>query len=140
MRSALCIALSSALLVSTSPAGAQVTDYKVEGDGIPRSLTGKPGNAERGRALILRNDKASCLNCHTIKGMPSGGNKGPSLDGVGAALTPPQLRLSVVDLSRVTRGSPMPSFHAKAGVTGSEPKLSAEEIEDVVAYLVTLKK
>lgn len=140
MRSALCIALSSALLALAGVAGAQVTDYKVEGDGIPKSLTGKPGNAERGRALIAKGDKANCLSCHSIKGMPGGGSKGPSLDGVGAALTPPQLRLSVVDLSRVTRGAAMPSFHAKAGLAGNEPKLSAEEVEDVVAYLATLKK
>lgn len=142
MTRALRIALTSTLLAlaSTGAAHAQVANYKVEGDGIPQSLTGKPGNAERGRALLVKADKANCLSCHTIKGLPGGGTKGPSLDGVGAALTQPQLRLSVVDFSRVTRGSPMPSFHSSGGIGGNGPKLSAEEVEDVVAYLASLKK
>jgi hypothetical protein len=71
--------------------------------------------------------------------MQPGGKRGPALDGVGAALTPAQLRLSVVDLSRVTRGAAMPSFH-KTGIGQSDtPKLSAAEVEDVVAYLASLK-
>lgn len=141
MKRAVAIALSTGLLaLVATAANAQTPTYRIEGDGIPQSLTGKPGDAARGRALIAKGDKANCLTCHAIKGMPGGGTKGPSLDGVGAALTPAQLRLSVVDLSRVTRGTAMPGFHASAGLTGSGPTLSAEEVEDVVAYLVMLKK
>jgi sulfur-oxidizing protein SoxX len=72
--------------------------------------------------------------------MQPGGTKGPALDGVGAVLTPAQLRLSVVDMSRITRGTAMPSFHKSGGLKGGGPALTAEEIEDVVAYLQTLKK
>lgn len=136
--------LSGALALAAAGApvltAAQTAPYKVEGDGIPQSLTGKPGDAARGRALLAKDDKAGCLGCHSIKGLPGGGTKGPSLDGVGAALTPAQLRLSVVDFSRVTRGTAMPSFHAAGGLVGSGPVLSADEVEDVVAYLSTLKK
>lgn len=128
------------LALAAATASAQTANYRIEGDGIPQSLTGKPGSAERGRALLAKADKANCLTCHAIKGMPGGGTKGPSLDGVGAALTPAQLRLSVVDLSRVTRGTAMPGFHTSAGLAGGGPRLSAEEVEDVVAYLMTLKK
>lgn len=129
-----------------SAAFAQVIDYRVAGDGIPQALTSAPGNALRGRELIARREAANCLQCHSIKGMPSGGSRGPALDGVGASLTSAQLRLSVVDYSRMNPKVAMPSFH-KAGVRSGAageghdtPILAAQEVEDVVAYLSTLKK
>ena len=138
MKPTLCLAL---LIAVAGSAAAQVAPYKVVGDGIPQSLTGKPGDAARGKALLIKRGPANCLTCHSIKDkeMQPGGTKGPALDGVGAALTPAQLRLSVVDLSRVTKGTAMPSFHKTSFGTPS-PALTAEQIEDVVAYLSTLRK
>jgi sulfur-oxidizing protein SoxX len=138
MRAIACFPL---LLAMTAPALAQVADYKVVGDGIPQSLTGTAGSAARGKALVAKGEAATCLQCHAIKGMPGGGTRGPALDGVGAALTPAQLRLSVVDISRTNPKAIMPSFH-KAGTaqSGDKPALGAQEVEDVVAYLATLKK
>jgi len=139
MKTTTCLAL---LIAVAGSAVAQVAPYKVVGDGIPQSLTGKPGNAASGRALLTKRESANCLQCHAVKkdkDLVSGGDKGPALDGVGAALTPAQLRLSVVDYSRVTGGTPMPSFHKSGGAGGDKPILTAEEIEDVVAYLSTLK-
>jgi len=136
MKTTLCIAL----LVAASAAVAQVAQYKVVGDGIPQSLTGKPGNAAAGRALLLKREAANCLQCHAVKKdkeLAAGGDKGPALDGVGAALTPAQLRLSVVDYAKVTPGVAMPSFHKAP--SGEKPLLTAEQVEDVVAYLSTLK-
>jgi sulfur-oxidizing protein SoxX len=131
-----------ALLVAVAGfANAQVVPYKIVGDGIPQSLTGKPGSAANGRALLVKREAANCLQCHSVKkdkDLAAGSDKGPALDGVAAALTPAQLRLSVVDYSRITGGTPMPSFH-KAPADGDKPALSAEQIEDVVAYLSTLK-
>jgi sulfur-oxidizing protein SoxX len=123
-------------------ANAQVASYQVIGDGIPQSLTGKTGDSVRGRALLVERGVANCLSCHSIKdkAMQPGGTKGPALDGVGAVLTAAQIRLSVVDMSRIARGTPMPSFHKSGGLTGGGPTLSAEQVEDVVAYLVSLKK
>jgi sulfur-oxidizing protein SoxX len=69
-----------------------------------------------------------------------GGSRAPALDGVGAALTPAQLRLSVVDYARVSRTAAMPSFHKSGGARGETPLLSAQEIEDIVAFLATLTK
>jgi sulfur-oxidizing protein SoxX len=138
MKPTLCLALFIAVAGS---AAAQVVPYKIVGDGIPQSLTGKPGNAAAGRALLAKREAANCLQCHAVKKdkeLSSGGDKGPALDGVAAALTPAQLRLSVVDYSRVTGGTAMPSFH-KAPAGGDKPQLSAEQIEDIVAYLATLK-
>jgi sulfur-oxidizing protein SoxX len=128
-----------ALAFAASGAAAQTATYKVDGDGIAKPLTGTPGNTARGKALLAARGAAPCLDCHVItdKGMPKGGDKGPSLDGVGAVLTTPQLRLSVADYANVAKGKEMPVFH-KSGA--SDPRLSAQEVEDVVAYLATLKK
>ncbi len=139
MKTAIVVAL--ALAVSAN-AAAQVAPYKIVGDGIPQSLTGKPGDAARGRALLLKQQAATCLQCHAVKrdrALAHGGDRGPALDGVGAALTPAQLRLSVVDFSKVSGGTPMPSFHKSGGADGDKPILTAAEIEDLVAYLSTLK-
>ena len=139
MKPTLCLAL---LLAVAGAAMAQVAPYTVVGDGIPQSLTGKPGDAARGRALLVKREPAICLQCHAVKrdkDLAGGGNRGPALDGVAAALTPAQLRLSVIDFSRVTPGTAMPSFHKSGGAGGDKPILSAAEIEDVVAYLSTLK-
>jgi sulfur-oxidizing protein SoxX len=138
MKTPLCLALFVALI---APAAAQVAPYKIVGDGIPQSLTGKPGSATAGRALLLKRGTASCLECHAVKkdkDLAAGGNRGPAFDGVGAALTQAQLRLSVVDYSKVAGGTRMPSFH-KAPAEGDKPVLTPSEIEDVVAYLASLR-
>jgi sulfur-oxidizing protein SoxX len=138
MKSTTCLVL---LLAVAGVAVAQEAPYKIVGDGIPQSLTGKPGNAAAGRALLAKREAANCLQCHAVKkdkDLAAGGDKGPALDGVGAALTPAQLRLSVVDYSKVATGTPMPSFH-KSPAAADKPLLTAEQIEDVVAYLSMLK-
>ena len=136
----LAAVISSALLAAAlvPAAQAQGLNYEVVGDGIPKPLTAAPGNAARGKALLQKREAANCLKCHTINQKDlAGGDKGPKLDGIGADLTAAQLRLSVVDLSRVTKGTEMPTFH-KSG--GEAPKLSAQEVEDIVAFLGTLRR
>lgn len=129
------------LSVLPAVAAAQLADYKVEGDGIPKPLTGKPGVAARGKALLAKRGAASCLECHSIKDkeLAGGGTKGPALDGIGAVLTPAQLRLSVVDIGSVNPKAGMPSFH-KSEIAAPGGRLTAQEIEDVVAYLASLKR
>jgi len=139
MKPTLCLAL---LVAVAGSAVAEVAPYKIVGDGIAQSLTGKPGSAASGRALLAKRGAANCLQCHAVKRdkeLASGGDKGPALDGVGSALTAAQLRLSVVDYSRIIGGAPMPSFHKAGGAGGDKPVLTAAEIEDVVAYLSSLK-
>lgn len=135
-------ALSIALTLFSGIASAQVVDYKVAGDGIPKPLTATPGNAARGKALLAQREAANCLTCHSIndKDLKPGGKRGPALDGIGAQLTASQLRLSVVDYTRISRGTDMPTFHKAArGSDNDQPILSAQEIEDVVAFLTTLR-
>ena len=140
------------LILASATAGAQVIEYKVEGDGIPESLTGIPGNITRGRTLLLARNPAHCLDCHTItrdKELAAASEKsskrGPALDGVGDALTPAQLRLSVVDYAQVVPKAEMPSFHKRqSGLfigkqDREKPVLNAQQIEDVVAYLRSLR-
>ncbi len=72
------------------------------------------------------------------KELANGGDRGPALDGVASALMAAQLRLSVVDYSQINRAAPMPSYH-RATVPGGAPRLTAEQVEDVVAFLLTLE-
>lgn len=139
MNRVLCCALLSVLPVV---AAAQVPEYQVDGDGIPKSLTGKPGVAARGKALLAKRDAANCLECHSVKDkdLAGGGNKGPALDGIGAVLTPAQLRLSVVDVARINPQAGMPSFHKAEGAAKNNARLTPQEVEDVVAYLASLRK
>lgn len=139
MNRLMCCALLAALPMF---AVAQTAEYQVEGDGIPKSLTGKPGVAARGKALLAKRDTANCLECHSIKDkdLSGGGTKGPALDGIGAVLTPAQLRLSVVDIGRVNPKAGMPSFHKVDSAGKAGGRLAPQEIEDVVAYLSSLKR
>lgn len=139
MRVVLSIAGAAALIALaalTAPAAAQTAAYEVVKDGIPKPLTATPGSASRGKALLQKKEQANCLNCHSSKDL-KGGSSAPSFDGVGAALTAPQLRLSVVDYAKVASGKAMPSFHKSRG--DDPPRLSAQEVEDIVAYLQTLR-
>ncbi len=130
------IALAAlALAGATLTAAAQTAPYEVVKDGIPKPLTSTPGSAARGKALLQKKEQANCLNCHSSKDL-KGGTSAPNFDGVGAALTAAQLRLSVVDYSKVAAGKAMPSFHKARG--DEPPRLTAQEVEDIVAYLSTL--
>ncbi|MDZ7651489.1 MAG: sulfur oxidation c-type cytochrome SoxX [Burkholderiaceae bacterium] len=134
------VILSALLAAALVPAAqAQGLNYEVVGDGISKPLTATPGSAARGKALLAKREAANCLKCHAVsqKELAGGGTKGPSLDGIGASLTPAQIRLTVVDPSRVSKKTDMPSFHTSGG---EAPKLSAQEVEDVVAFLSTLRR
>jgi len=105
-----------------------------------------PGDAARGREIVLAHD-SNCLLCHVIPGAEGHamGNVGPSLAGIGAKLRPAQLRLRIVDSSRINPASIMPPYHRLDGLTAvarefrGRPLLSAQQVEDVVAFLGTLK-
>lgn len=139
------LAVLAAAAVAAS--GAQpLVPYRVEADGIPDALAQEPGDAERGRAIVLGRD-SSCLLCHAVPdgGGRATGNIGPPLAGAGARLTAAQIRLRIVDPARLTPGSMMPSYYRTEGLQRvapsyrGEPLLGAQQVEDVVAYLRTLR-
>ena len=118
------------------------------GDGIPKSLTGKPGDAKKGRAAAIHRKKGNCLACHVmpVPEQADHGNIGPSLVGVGSRYTIGELRLRLVDPKTINPDTIMPSYYRKTGFHRVQKKwkgktvLSAGAIEDILAYLMTLKE
>ena len=147
----LWLAFVASLAGLTLKAGAREPGAKLEvvvvGDAIPAPLGGAKGDAARGRALIVARDAANCVLCHAVTdpAVRYSGNVGPSLDGVAHRLTVPQLRLRVVDNLRVNPDSVMPGYYRTenldrvASVYLGKPILDAGQVEDIVAYLATLK-
>lgn len=122
--------------------------YNSVGDAIPNSLTGQPGNAQRGRAIVANRQKGLCLLCHAgpFAEERFQGDLAPSLAGAGSRWNEGQLRLRIVDSRRVNAETIMPSYYRldslnRVGAAWQgQPVLTAAEIEDVVAFLLTLKE
>lgn len=132
-----------------SPAHTQtLVSYTVIGDAIPKSLTGQPGDASRGRAIVVNRQKGLCLLCHSgpFAEERFQGDLAPSLAGAGSRWNEGQLRLRLVDSRRVSTNTIMPSYYRLDGLNRvganwqGKPVLTAAEIEDVVAFLLTLKE
>lgn len=128
-------------------AGAPVIgDIEVVGDTIPHSLTGTPGDVAGGRDLAFARDRANCPVCHVIPSAEERlhGDIGPSLAGVADRLSEGQMRLMLVDMRRLHPTSIMPSYHRVDGlrrvatVYAGMPVLTAQEVEDILAFLMTL--
>jgi sulfur-oxidizing protein SoxX len=137
----------TAALLAPCPAGAQaLRPYAIVGDAIPEPLTAR-GDATRGRALVV--DRTStCILCHNgpFPEQRFQGDLAPNLAGAGSRWSEGQLRLRLVDGSRLNEATIMPSYYRMDGLTRmgpnwrGKPILSAEQIEDIVAYLVTLRE
>jgi sulfur-oxidizing protein SoxX len=121
--------------------------YVVVGDAIPESLTGHAGDATRGRALVLERTN-TCILCHSgpFPEERFQGDLAPDLTGSGSRWSVAQLRLRLVDASRLNPGTIMPSYFRIDGLDRmapafrGKPILSAEQIEDIVAYLASLRE
>jgi sulfur-oxidizing protein SoxX len=115
-------------------------------DALDEPLTALPGDAQRGREIVAGRD-ANCLLCHALPetGERFMGNVAPPLSGVGARLSPGQIRLRIVDPTRVNVDAVMPAYHRTQGLNEvaeafrGKPVLTAQQVEDLVAYLVTLR-
>jgi sulfur-oxidizing protein SoxX len=132
--------------VSASASDTAVVPFEVVEFSIPNPLTPKPGDPMRGRALALDRSKGNCITCHEMPVEAAfQGNLGPPLDGVGSRYEPGELRLRLVDSKRINPESNMPSYYRLEGLVGvrrdwrGKTILSAQEVEDVLAYLLTLK-
>ena len=123
-----------------------VAGKAVGDEGIPASLTGAKGDPARGRAIVANRQAGLCLLCHTgpFPEERFQGNLAPDLREA-ARLTEAEIRLRLVDPVRVNPQTIMPAYYRAGGLTNVAPAyrgktvLTAEQIEDVVAYLLTLK-
>jgi sulfur-oxidizing protein SoxA len=136
-----------AVFASFTVGAEELVDFEIDGTSIPDSLTGQPGDAELGRAVAINVTQGNCLACHEIPALgdqPFHGDVGPSLAGVARRYDEGQLRLRVVDPKVVNPDSIMPAFYRNQGFHNVMPKfegkpiLTAEQVEDVVAFLLTL--
>lgn len=143
----LVAALALAVLGAPATAAEPLRRFEVRGDAIPASLTGRPGDPERGREIVGDRRRGLCLLCHTgpFPDAHLQGQLAPDLRGAGVRLTEGQLRLRIVDMKALNPASVMPAYYRIEGLQRvgpawrGRPVLSAEEIEDVVAYLATLR-
>lgn len=144
-----CAAAIYALLGGAASAPAQaLRPFTVVGDAIPASLTGLPGNPERGRAIVVNRQLGLCLLCHSgpFPEERFQGTLAPDLSGAGTRASEGQLRLRIVDASRIKPDTIMPPYYRVDGLTRvapafkDKPILTAEQVEDVVAFLMTLRE
>jgi sulfur-oxidizing protein SoxX len=135
------------IFCTAATASAQLVPYRTVGDSIPASLTGAKGDPVRGREIVADRQVGMCLLCHSGP-FPQDkfqGNIGPPLDGAGSRWSEGQLRLRIVDASKTNPDTIMPPYYRIDGLNRvppayrGKPVLTAVEVEDVVAYLMTLK-
>jgi sulfur-oxidizing protein SoxX len=143
-RSLACLPI---LLAAVTAAAGSLVSYRIDGDAIRQPLSGQPGDPERGYAMASNRDNGGCVLCHALPGVDPAvsGNLAPSLDGIGKRLSESQLRLRLVDSSRLNPQTIMPSYYRTTGLQQvaepyrGKPILTAQQIEDIIAYLQTLK-
>jgi sulfur-oxidizing protein SoxX len=139
------------LILSAAPSAmAQdaLRPYTIDGDAITTSLTGEDGDPARGREIVANRLVGLCLLCHTgpYPEAPLQGTLAPDLKGAGTRWSIGQLRLRMVDSSRVMPDTIMPAYYRidhlvrVAPAFRGKPVLTAAQIEDVVAFLATLKE
>jgi len=136
-----------ALLALSAAGAATLEPYRIVTDVIPEPLGGFVGEVARGAALVKDRERGNCLICHHGEdpAEPFQGAIGPPLRGVGLRLSAGQIRLRMVDMSRLDPATVMPPYYRTENLSDvaeayrGQPALTAQEIEDVVSYLATLK-
>lgn len=144
------LAAAAGLALASSAASAQAAGlaaYEIVGDAVPVALAGLAGDPAKGRAIVVDRQKGLCLLCHSgpFPEQRFQGDIGPGLSGAGDRLSKGQLRLRMVDSTALNPASVMPSYHRVdhlqrvARSWQGKPILDAQEVEDVVAFLATLR-
>jgi sulfur-oxidizing protein SoxX len=143
------LALMGCVLAASPGAGEEAGSYAMTGDAIMEPLIAGKGDPARGAALISERQRSLCTLCHSgpFPDAHLHGTLAPDLTGVGARLSEGQIRLRVVDMKRLAPNTIMPSYYRVADEEGrrvatawrSKPILTGADIEDIVAYLTTLK-
>jgi sulfur-oxidizing protein SoxX len=151
MRAAWLAVLACGSAFAADPQAPLRRSYVVEGDAIAASLTGRPGDASKGAQLMQQRQKSLCVLCHAgpFPDPHLQGTIAPDLTDVGVRLSAAQLRLRIVDMKRLNPQSIMPTYYAvptdsadaRVGAQWrGKSILDAAEIEDLVAYLQTLRQ
>ena len=148
--SALAAAAAVLTILPTDTRADEPVSYEVVDDEtIPQSLTGAAGDPEKGREAFVNRKLGNCLGCHLVQELdhqPFHGEVGPPLDGVADLYSEGELRLRVVNPKIVNPDTIMPGFYVAEGLHRVMPDfagktiLSADQVEDIVAYLMTLKE
>ncbi len=141
------VAFVAALVTAQAHAQA-LRSYEIKGDSIPASLTGAKGDPARGRAVVMNRQVGLCLLCHTglFPEERFQGDLAPDLRGAGSRWSEGELRLRMVDARKFNPDTIMPSYYVVDDLTRvaapfrGKPVLTAEQIEDVVAFLTTLRE
>jgi sulfur-oxidizing protein SoxX len=143
----LAVVLAAAITIGGAQDNAERVAYHIVNGAIPEPLTDQPGAAERGRRLVLDREGGDCSICHAMP-LPQRqfhGTIGPPLDGVGSRYSAGELRLRVVDPKAFNPDTIMPAYYKVEGLHRileryrGKPILTAQQVEDVVAYLLTLQ-
>tara|TARA_R110002153_G_scaffold44108_3_gene124372 strand:- start:3861 stop:4313 length:453 start_codon:yes stop_codon:yes gene_type:complete len=141
-------AFAAILMMAGTAGAAELAKYEVVEMAIPKSLTGKAGDPATGEKVLINRKLGNCLACHQVTALeaqPFHGLIGPTLDGVAERYNEGQLRLQVVNAKAINPDTIMPAFYRTEGLHRVLKKfdgksiLTAEQVEDVVAYLTTLK-
>ncbi len=122
--------------------------YEVVDHGIAKPHTEQAGNADEGRKIMVNRKLGNCLACHAVsvlQDQPFHGEVGPALNGVAERYSEEQLRLIVTDAKQIFEGTVMPSFMKTSGFIRvredleGKSILTPQQVEDVIAFLKTLK-
>lgn len=149
---AIVLCASAAIANPVAPGDVTYDEYGA----IATSLSGAPGDPESGAAIMVNRGKGNCVACHAVTALndaPFHGEVGPTLDGIGGFRTAEELRGIIANAKMMFEGTVMPAFYKTSGFirpgdgyTGKgakeedlSPILTAQEIEDVVAFLMTLQ-
>jgi sulfur-oxidizing protein SoxX len=129
-----------------APVDSTLAPLKVTGDEIRTPLTATAGDPIAGRAVVEDRKLGNCLSCHAFPlKAEDQGNVGPDLHGVGSRLKPAQLRLRIVNTKLIDPQTIMPAYYRTAGLHDvgaafvGKTILDAQQVEDVVAFLASLK-
>lgn len=142
------------LIAAALPSAAQdvrdgnLLPYTVKDFAIEAPLNGKPGDPAKGRQWAITGGQGNCVICHRLP-IPEVefriGNIGPDLNGVASRLSPAEIRFRIVNPKLLNEETIMPAYYRVGGLNRvqpnfqNKPMLSAEQVEDLVAYLSTLK-
>ena len=134
-------------LVSLAAQAQTLVPYRIEKGAIATSLTGVKGDPAKGRAIVVERQKGLCLLCHSgpFPEERFQGDLAPNLAGTGSRLSEGEIRLRMVDSTKVNEKTIMPPYYRNEGLERvaanykAKTLLNAQEIEDVIAFLVSLK-